>query len=246
MEQQIINIGLVIGRMAGKCLLVCGPWLYWCAYWWGFIPADGIVDMIELGTDCVGEFCTVLSLFAKPPSTVSKEQTETIKLTKSEADAALAQLTAKVVDKKAQLLALEASHAAAARKHSAAVLQNKAQELHKVLNFIALFLANSSPGSPAPVEVPLVAVGGPMDAFGEFAEMVDVCMKMCKLVADMCTDQVGVMAHISDEILNLSKDIVTTSGYIVDMSANIVSMEGKMVETEELMVDLVDCISTSH
>jgi DNA polymerase II small subunit/DNA polymerase delta subunit B len=86
---------------------------------------------------------------------------------------------------------------------------------------------------------------GPIDVFGEFAEMVDVCMKMCDLMLKMFTDQIGVMLSIEDEIGKLASDIVTTSGDIIDMSEKIVDMEGKMVETEELMVEVFACIGNS-
>lgn len=77
--------------------------------------------------------------------------------------------------------------------------------------------------------------------FGEFAEMVDVCLEMSKMMADLVTDQVSVMNHMIDEVFKLSDDIIDTMDLIVDMSNKIVEMMEKMQETEEMMLELMSC-----
>jgi len=77
--------------------------------------------------------------------------------------------------------------------------------------------------------------------FGEFVEMVDVCLEMSKLMADMVIDQVGVMNHMIEEVFHLSDDVVATMGLIADMSSDIVTMMDKMRDTEDLMLELISC-----
>lgn len=202
--------------------------------------ADGIVHMIEIGSDCMGDFCKVVAPNLNAAGSGSGTGADGSSRILSVATAAelLGNMTSAVTAKRARLEQLVHARNDGSRMRAAAAL-GKLDEMHKTLAFIAKFVPSRTAAGTGG------SLGGPMDAFGEFAEMVDVCMKMCKLMADMFTDQIGVMAHIGDEILNLSKDIITTSGYIVDMSANIVAMEGKMVETEEIMTDLVECIGSN-
>lgn len=229
MEVQIVDMGLIIGNMS-----------------------DIIVHIIDEGTECVGEFCEVIS-FSKSNNGLEMMTEKT-----QQAEQTLLNLTRTVAAKKGELKTLLQSRefeAKQAKDHELtpsekvnSVFRANLVSLHKIMAFIRQYIPTTSVGATvgatASTTPPNVVVGGPMDAFGEFAEMVDVCMKMCALMADMWSDQMGVMAHIGDEILELSKDIVLTSEEIVEMSENIVEMEGKMVETEEIMTDLVDCISS--
>jgi hypothetical protein len=82
--------------------------------------------------------------------------------------------------------------------------------------------------------------------FGDFADMVDLMIKMADTMTSLMTQELQEMNLIAKGIADMADQIVITMGLIGEMAQQINIMAGRIVETAQLMENLVDdCVPSS-
>jgi hypothetical protein len=81
--------------------------------------------------------------------------------------------------------------------------------------------------------------------FGDFAEMVDLMIKMAATMESLMVSELSEMKDIADACGDMAHQITLTMGYITEMAQEITIMATRIVTTTDLMNSLLDECSPS-